>query len=37
MNFYVIGIGNRKVSLPPQLQALVQGHTVFSGGNAIMP
>lgn len=32
MNFHVIGIGNGAVNLLPQLQALVQVHTVFSGG-----
>ena len=32
MQFYVIGIGNRKAVLPPELQALVDQHRLFSGG-----
>lgn len=32
MQFYLIGIGNKKASLPPNLQALVQQQRMFSGG-----
>ena len=32
MQFYVIGIGNKKAVLPPELQALVDQHRLFSGG-----
>jgi precorrin-6Y C5,15-methyltransferase (decarboxylating) len=32
MIFHVIGIGNSKAALAPQLQELVGQHTVFSGG-----